>query len=330
MAERQTDETERRHADLLDRFWQALEADAAGAAPAELPGELTTLSRRLSAGARSAGPAPEFVARLRERLAAQSPATLAHGHPREDARPIAVHFLGAGDAMGSGGRLQACILLTGSEHPTLLDCGATSLVAMKRATIAPADIGHVLISHLHGDHFGGLPYLILDGQFARRERPLVIAGPAGIAERVAALMEASFPGSTAVQRAFAVDFVELEDQRPLQIGSAWVTPFAVDHASGAPAFALRVEYGERTIAYSGDTAWTPSLLEVSRGADLFICEAYFFEKQVRFHLDYRTAQAQLAGHPVSRIVLTHPSADLLSRRSELEWELADDGTVIAL
>jgi ribonuclease BN (tRNA processing enzyme) len=243
---------------------------------------------------------------------------------------VKVHFLGAGDAFGSGGRLQACILLTGSERPVLLDCGATSLVAMKRAEVAPSEIGHVLVSHLHGDHFGGLPYLILDGQFSGRERPVVIAGPPGVESRTAALMEASFPGSTAVKRAFTVDFVELEDRRSVQIGPASVTPFEVDHASGAPALALRVEYGQRTIAYSGDTAWTSRLLDASRGADLFICEAYFFEKQVKFHLDYRTAQRRLADHAVGRIVLTHPGADLLSRRADVEWELADDGATITL
>ncbi len=58
------------------------------------------------------------------------------------------------------------------ETHVLLDCGASSLVALKRLGLAPASIDVVVISHLHGDHFGGIPFLVLDQQFARRERPV--------------------------------------------------------------------------------------------------------------------------------------------------------------
>ena len=122
-------------------------------------------------------------------------------------RPIQVSFIGSGDALGSGGRFQACILLQAPGHDgddVLLDCGASSLVALKQQHHDPNQIGLVLLSHLHGDHFGGLPFLVLDGQFAHRTRPLHVAGPAGVRERVQAAMEVLFPGSTGVQRRFAL------------------------------------------------------------------------------------------------------------------------------
>src|SRR5215216_441431 len=109
---------------------------------------------------------------------------------------VAVRFLGSGDAFGSGGRFQACISVRAHEAHVLLDCGATTLVAMRRLGVDPGSVDAVVVSHLHGDHFGGLPFLVLDAQFSRRERPLVVAGPPGVEERVRAAMEVLFPGSS--------------------------------------------------------------------------------------------------------------------------------------
>jgi len=208
--------------------------------------------------------------------------------------PVALRFLGTGDAFGSGGRFQTCMHLSGAGGAVLIDCGASSLIAMKRDGVDPGVVSAILLSHLHGDHFGGVPFLILDAQFARRVEPLLIAGPPGVRQRVETAMEALFPGSTAVQRKFPVEFIELEERRAAPVGPTAVTAFPVIHASGAPSYALRVEYGGRTIAYSGDTEWTDSLVEAARGADLFVCEAYTFDRKIRYHLDYRTLAAQLS------------------------------------
>ena len=201
---------------------------------------------------------------------------------------------------------------------------------MKRAGLDPSDIACVLLTHLHGDHFGGLPFLILDGQFARRSRPLVIGGPPGVRQRVEAAMEVFFPGSSNVDRRFAVEFVELQERVSTRVGPATVTPFIVKHASGAPAYALRVEYGGKVISYSGDTEWTDTLIDATRGADLFVCEAYFFEKKIKYHLDYETLRENLHRLDCRRVVLTHMSADMLRRRDEADMECANDGQVIVL
>jgi ribonuclease BN (tRNA processing enzyme) len=81
---------------------------------------------------------------------------------------------------------------------------------MKAQRLDPGEVDSVVISHLHGDHFGGLPYLVLDGQFTRRTKPLTVFGPSGTAERLRAEMETSYPGSTAVQRRFRLELIELD------------------------------------------------------------------------------------------------------------------------
>ncbi len=245
--------------------------------------------------------------------------------------PVRVTFLGSGDAFGSGGRLQACILVETGGSRTLLDCGASSMIAMRRAGVDPNSVDAVLLSHLHGDHFGGVPFMVLDAQLvSRRSRPLVVAGPPGTARRVTEAMEVLFPGSSQVERRFPLELVELTPGATRAFGDVVVTPSVVQHASGAPPFALRIECGGRLIAYTGDTEWTDALIEAARGADLFIAEAYFFEKRVRFHLDYATLARALPGIGAKRVILTHMSQDMLSRLPEVPCETADDGKTVTV
>jgi ribonuclease BN (tRNA processing enzyme) len=239
-----------------------------------------------------------------------------------------VTFAGCGDAFGSGGRFQACIHLRpeAKQAPVLLDCGATSLTALRQARLDPGEIGAVFVSHLHGDHFGGLPFLILDGQFSRREAPLLIAGPQGTEQRLTAAMECLFPGSTRVRRRFEVRVVELSANRPADVAGFTIHAWNASHPSGAPALILRLAVGGTVIAYTGDTAWTPAITEASHDADLLIAEAYYWDKPVLHHLRY----ADLAAHEITarRVVLTHMSTDMLARQPL--HETARDGLVITV
>jgi ribonuclease BN (tRNA processing enzyme) len=179
---------------------------------------------------------------------------------------IEVQFIGSGDALGSGGRLQTCMLIRGAEANLLVDCGASSLIGMKRLGIDPSTVSAIVLTHLHGDHFGGIPFLVLHGQFNHRTAPLTIAGPPGLGQRIEAAMEVLFSGSSKIQRGFSVEHVELTERRAIPVGSATVTAFEVKHASGAPPFAVRVEYGGKIVAYSGDTEWTDALIDAAKGA----------------------------------------------------------------
>jgi ribonuclease BN (tRNA processing enzyme) len=239
-----------------------------------------------------------------------------------------VQFLGSGDAFGSGGRFNTCIRLVRGAGDVLVDCGATSLVAMRRFGVDPNDVAAVLVSHLHGDHFGGLPFLIVDGQFRGRTRPLVIAGPPGLEARLEAAMEVFLPGSSAIRRKFAVEVVELVPGAPRGIVGVEVTPFVVEHACGAPPFALRIRCDGKVVTYTGDTEWTDALVDAGRGADLLIAEAYFFERRIKWHLDWASLRDHLPAFGAKRVVLTHMGPDMLARRHETGCETAEDGMVV--
>ncbi|MEK7338291.1 MAG: MBL fold metallo-hydrolase [candidate division NC10 bacterium] len=243
---------------------------------------------------------------------------------------VEILFLGSGDAFGSGGRFQTCFHVRAEATQFLIDCGASSLIAMKRFGVDPSSLDIILLSHLHGDHFGGLPFLILDAQFSRRTRPLVIAGPPGVEARVRDAMEVLFPGSSAVQRKFIMQFAELAEGSETVLGPLSVIPYRVVHPSGAPSFALRVTCGGKVIGYSGDTEWTDTLVQAARGADLFICEAYVFEKKIKYHLDYRTLMDRRTQLGCRRLMLTHMSDDMLQRLQGLDADWAEDGKRIVV
>ena len=79
--------------------------------------------------------------------------------------------IGCGDAFGSGGRFNTCFMIDTASKRLLLDCGASSLVALKAQKIDLNSIDDVMLSHLHGDHFGALPFFLLDAQFLARHQP---------------------------------------------------------------------------------------------------------------------------------------------------------------
>jgi ribonuclease BN (tRNA processing enzyme) len=240
-----------------------------------------------------------------------------------------LRFIGCGDAFGSGGRFNTCFQVIAPSATVLIDCGASSMVALRKWGVDLNTIDSIFITHLHGDHFGGLPFLILDAQLvSRRTRPLVIAGPPGLRDRLTAAMEIFFPGSTAIERRFALDVIELEPDRQVTVGPVAVLPMRVRHPCGAPPLAIRLTIDGKSVAYTGDTEWTEALVPVAQDADLFIAEAYFHDRKIRFHLDLETVLSHMDRLRPRRMVLTHMSPDMLGRDLAGRFEVAQDGAVL--
>ncbi len=244
---------------------------------------------------------------------------------------VRIRVLGCGDAFGSGGRFQSCFMVSSGAGTCLLDCGATALVAMRRFAVEPSSVDAIFLSHLHGDHFAGVPFLLLEQHFvARRDTPLLIAGPAGTEQRVMAALEVFFPGSSELAWGFPLTFRELKARRRARFGRFAITPYAVSHPSGSEAFAFRLRTGNRLLGYSGDTGWTDLLLAVARDADLFITECYAFDSTPQHHLDYNTLRGRLDHLDCKRVLLTHMGQEMFDRLDEVALEVAEDGQLIEL
>lgn len=239
-----------------------------------------------------------------------------------------VQFIGCGDAFGSGGRFNTCIHVTTGDQSFLLDCGATSVVGMNRLGIDNNAIDAIFFTHFHADHFGGIPFFLLDAQFnAKRKRPLLLVGPPGLQSWLDRAVALAFPGERTLP--FALQVQEIEIGKPTPFLGMTVTAFPVVHDERAgPCLAFRIEADGQTLCFSGDTEWTETLVDAARGADLFICECYTFERSTKAHLSHSVLRQQLPRIGAKRVVLTHMSNDMLTRMADVEFDCAVDGMVI--
>jgi ribonuclease BN (tRNA processing enzyme) len=189
-------------------------------------------------------------------------------------REMRLTVVGCGDAFGSGGRANTCFWIETGDVTAVLDFGATSLVALKALRLDPCSIDLVILSHLHGDHFGGLPFLLLDRHFDQAcDRPLTIVGPLGTADRLSAALEVFFPGSSRNQWRFPLHTVDLPCLSPYRFAHLAIERREVIHPSGAPATGVRI--GDKHRLLDGDLGRCgrrggplhPGMLQNERGAE---------------------------------------------------------------
>jgi ribonuclease BN (tRNA processing enzyme) len=242
---------------------------------------------------------------------------------------VTVTFAGSGDSFGSGGRFQTCIVVDGGGVRFAMDFGASSLIALARQQIHPNSLDAILLTHLHGDHCGGVPFLLIDAMLAaRREGPLIVAGPAGTAAHLDGLREALFPGSAIMTPRFTLDYREMTPGEPNRVLDLVVTPRAARHTAQTNPTALRVQVGDRVIAYTGDTEWTDEVALIARDADLLIAECYFYGKPIKWHLTYPAVAEHVRRAGARRVILTHMSAEMLAHAADVPEECAWDGLVV--
>jgi ribonuclease BN (tRNA processing enzyme) len=249
----------------------------------------------------------------------------------EIARTMKLHILGCGDAFGSGGRHQSGYLVEASDRLFLLDCGPTALLAMKRAGFDPRRLDAIILSHLHGDHFGGVPFFFIDYLYRQpRSHPLTIAGPPRTEEKVRQLFQVMYGGDSPIKELPPTRFQTLHPDRPARVSGIDVFPFVVPHQIDAISLGLKVSYDGKALLYSGDSPWSESFIDHSRGVDLFVCECSFYTEEPGRHINYQVLRANLPRLQCRQLLLTHLGDDMLARKDELALPIASDGMVVEI
>ena len=242
-----------------------------------------------------------------------------------------LHVLGCGDAFGSGGRHQSGYLVEASDRLFLLDCGPTTLLAMKRAGFAPRHLDAIILSHLHGDHFAGIPFFLIEYLYQNPPTsPVTIAGPPDTRERVMDLCKLMYGSGKSPTQNAPFTFQILHPKESTNVKGIEVFPFRVPHQTGDISLALKVAYDDRWVLFSGDSAWTDDFIAQARGVDLFLCECSFFTEQPAMHINYQILRANRKRLECKKLLLTHLGEEMLARKNQLEIAFAEDGMVLTV
>jgi ribonuclease BN (tRNA processing enzyme) len=247
-------------------------------------------------------------------------------------KPMNVTVLGSGDAFATAGRSQSGYLVRVGGTCVLMDAGPDLLGSMKRKKLAPADLDVIAISHLHGDHYGGIPFLMLEYLYeSRPDRIIHFVGPRNLESRCWRMMKLAYPRfNVGVIRPW-LHFIEIEPHQEVRAGKARISAIRSPHMETDISLSLKLRIAGRTIVYSGDSGWNEELVSFAEGADLFICECTYYESsQLTFHMNYPQLAANRSRFKVKRMLLSHLGREVLAHKRNLKMKLAFDGLKIKL
>ena len=244
-------------------------------------------------------------------------------------------FLGTADAFNAGGRGNSCYLIEDSLGCYSVDFGPTALLKCQILGVNLNDLDGVFITHLHGDHIGGIAMLLVHLEFVlERTRPLVIAGPPGVEERLSLLNQSAYPSVMQRGLSYAVNFVQWEVPGTIEVLGRTVSAIRAKHDKLAVATSLRVERGGQTICFSGDTGWQPELAALTQGANIFVCECSMHHPDYWGHLSVDELVSVRDQLHVDNLYLSHLSdasrAAATAQLAALRAHIADDGLVVTV
>lgn len=209
----------------------------------------------------------------------------------------------------------------------MLECGPGVLAGMKRMGIPTDAPDALLVSHLHGDHFGGIPFLFLEYLFENpRQRPLAILGPPTILERSFAVYAALYRELQSFDLPFEIRLVELEPGATASVAGFEIEAFQVTHNAEPFSLGFRIVSPDATMLFSGDSAWNEVFVDKSQGVDLFLCECCTMEPTMPMHTSYAELLSNRDRLGCKRLLLTHLGAEV-RQAEEFQFERVEDGMV---
>jgi ribonuclease BN (tRNA processing enzyme) len=219
-----------------------------------------------------------------------------------------VHVVGCSPAWPNPGGAQSGYLVEEDGRRLLLDCGPGVLPRLRRLEAWPR-VDAIVITHFHLDHWGDVVPWAFGGLFGagREVEAPELWLPRGGSETLHGLDPVLY--ANAILELFPVH--EYEEKTPFSAAGFDLVAYRLLHYA-VETYGLRVSDGERTLAYSADSAPCDGLVELARDADLFLCEATLAqpEQGIRGHLTANEALDAFAESGAHRFVVIHRPDEL--------------------
>lgn len=257
--------------------------------------------------------------------------------------PARLTVIGSGNASNAAGRGHSCYWVEGLLPGALMvDFGGTALAGLKALGLDPRRISTLAFTHLHGDHIGGYPFLVIDAMYdLRRSEPLRVVGPRGLEERLESLLSVCYGSLAEKERPFQLSYHELSPGDSLALSEdLTLSGFAADHQH-PPEAPLCLRFATRAgqaLAFSGDTRMCQGLRAASQGAELLVAECSALNQPCGAHTAWEDWQAAAPGFDCRRLLLTHLGEEVRAAVPRLlgeglegvQLEFADDGLTLDL
>lgn len=246
--------------------------------------------------------------------------------------------LGSSDAFNSGGRGNSCFYVEDDLGAYTVDFGPTAPLIAQKIGVDLNQIEVLYLTHLHGDHIGGIPSLLIELIFmSRRTRPLTIAGPIGSKAVLHYLCDLLYPKTIFQHLTFELNFVEWPLHGEVIVADRRIIARPAQHDPQVAPTSIRIEpikHQAPVLAFSGDTGWCDSLIEIAQQADALICECSFAEYLFEGHLSLEEIKKFRQKLEVNHLILTHFSEAsreaAIKERDTLHLKIADDGVVFII
>ena len=225
--------------------------------------------------------------------------------------PLDLTFIGTGNAFAPGGLCWNGFL---ADRRFLFEAPPQALMALHRTGVDPNVIEAVVLSHHHGDHFLGLPSLLLHWKHKGRAEPVTIVGPPETERLAREIGEAVYPGLFECD--YGIEWRELAAGDAASLGDLAIEAVAVEHDERLSlnlGYRARLEEGAE-LAYTGDTRLCEAVLDLARAADVLVSECASRDSAIPIHMNLvddipRVRAAMPAG---AQLVLTHVTPEVTS------------------